>query len=228
MKKGVFIVIDGVDGSGKATQTRLLIDALRAEGHAVETISFPQYGKKSAGMVEEYLSGVYGSAEDVGPYATSIFYAIDRFDASKKIAGWIAEGNIVIADRYVGSNMGHQGAKIAEPTAREKFFAWDLHLEHEIFGIPKPDLNLILHVSPQTSLALIQNREEHEGSKHHLKKDVHEADPTHLTRAEEAYRAMHAYDPTLFALIECEQDGILLPPETIHHTIREKLRSLIS
>ncbi|MFA6131301.1 MAG: thymidylate kinase [Patescibacteria group bacterium] len=228
MKKGIFIVIDGVDGSGKATQTKLLIDALRAEGHIVETISFPQYGKKSAGPVEEYLSGAYGNANDVGPYATSILFAVDRFDAAKKIQSWIEAGSMVIADRYVGSNMGHQGAKISDPDEQKKFFTWDLHLEHEIFKIPKPDLNLVLHVSSTTSKQLLENREAHEGSKHHLKKDVHEADAEHLAHAEAAYLTLCEQNPDLFRLIECEENGILLSPEEIHQLIRTSLRSLIS
>ena len=78
MKIGKFIVIDGTDGSGKATQTKLLVERLKNDGHDVEIADFPQYGKKSAGLIEKYLNGKYGSAEEVGPYRASIFYACDQ------------------------------------------------------------------------------------------------------------------------------------------------------
>ena len=83
--KGKFIVIDGTDGSGKATQTNLLVERLKKENYDVETIDFPQYGQKSAALVEEYLNGKFGTAEEVGPYIASIFYACDRYAASFKI-----------------------------------------------------------------------------------------------------------------------------------------------
>jgi dTMP kinase len=113
-KKGVFIVIDGTDGAGKKTQTDILCEKLKAYGFAVEIADFPQYGHKSAGLVEEYLNGRYGTAEAVGPYAASIFYACDRYDASFKIRKWLAEGKVVVSNRYVAANMGHQGGKIAQ------------------------------------------------------------------------------------------------------------------
>ena len=104
--KGKLIVIDGTDGSGKTVQTSLLVERLKKEGHPVEFIEFPQYGQKSSGLIEEYLNGKYGSAEEVGPYRASIFFACDRFAASSKMKGWLSDGKIVVANRYVFSNMG--------------------------------------------------------------------------------------------------------------------------
>ncbi|HDH07740.1 MAG TPA: thymidylate kinase, partial [Candidatus Moranbacteria bacterium] len=146
MKIGKFIVIDGTDGSGKATQTKLLVERLKNDGHDVEIADFPQYGKKSAGLIEKYLNGKYGSAEEVGPYRASIFYACDRYDASFKIRKAVEEGKIVISNRYVTANMGHQGGKIKDPEERKKYFNWLYNLEYETFSIPRPDLNIILHV----------------------------------------------------------------------------------
>ena len=117
----VFIVFEGIDNSGKSTQCRLLLEHLKKEGYKVEMIDFPQYGKKSAALIEEYLSGKYGSASEVSPYVASIFYACDRYDASFKIRQWLKEGKIVVADRYVGSNIGHQGGKIKNKDERLKF-----------------------------------------------------------------------------------------------------------
>lgn len=158
MKKGKFIVIDGTDGSGKATQMKLLVKELRKKGYKVEVFDFPQYGKKSAGLVEEYLNGKYGSAQDVGPYRGSIFYACDRYAASFKIRKFLEEGKIVISNRYVTANMGHQGGKIKNPKERKRYFNWLYDLEYRIFEIPKPDLNIILHVDAAIAQKLVDNK----------------------------------------------------------------------
>ena len=101
MEQGKFIVFEGLDGSGKSTQTKMLASHLREKGLEVVKIDFPQYGTKSSGMVEEYLTGKYGTAEQVGPYLASIFYACDRYDASFKIKKWLDEDKVVISDRYI-------------------------------------------------------------------------------------------------------------------------------
>ena len=97
---GKFIVIDGIDGSGKATQTNIIINRFKQLKYQVETADFPQYGTKSAGLVEEYLNGKYGGPKEVGPYAASIFYAVDRYDASFKIKKWLKQGKIVISNHF--------------------------------------------------------------------------------------------------------------------------------
>ena len=114
MVKGRFFVLEGMDGSGKATQTKLLAEVLKNKGYQVEKIDFPQYSKASAGLIENYLKGMYGSAKDVGPYRASIFYACDRYDMSFQIKKWLQEGKIIIADRYIASNIGHQGGKLIQ------------------------------------------------------------------------------------------------------------------
>jgi dTMP kinase len=103
--KGKFIVIDGTDGSGKATQTELLVKRLEAEGYAVVMADFPRYGERSAMLVEDYLNGKFGSAQEVGPYRGSIFFACDRYAASFQIKQWLEEGKLIISNRYVSANM---------------------------------------------------------------------------------------------------------------------------
>mgnify|MGYP001573654052 FL=1 len=112
MKKGKFFVFEGIDGCGKSTQTKLLAEYFAKKGYKVEKIDFPQHGERSSALIDDYLTGKYGSSEEVGPYVASIFFAIDRYDASFKIRKWLSEGKIVISDRYVVSNLGHQGGKI--------------------------------------------------------------------------------------------------------------------
>ena len=179
------IVIDGTDGSGKATQTALLTAKLRAAGYPVFKISFPQYGQPSAGLIEEYLNGRYGSARQVGPYRASIFYACDRYAAGFKIRRALAADKIVVADRYTTANSAHQGGKITDPQERQKFFAWLEQLEFKIFNLPRPDLNIILHLPAAYAQKLI-DKKQHRGYTD-KKRDLHEADLRHLQQAEKIY-----------------------------------------
>ena len=130
--KGTFIVIEGTDGSGKGTQFQLLADRLAEAGYDVATFDFPQYDKPSSYFVREYLNGKYGTAEEVGPYTGSLFYALDRFEASNDIRAALAEGKVVLANRFVGSNMAHQGTKFQHAEERRGYFIWLDNLEFEI------------------------------------------------------------------------------------------------
>src|SRR3990167_190571 len=109
--KGLFVVIEGVDGSGKTTQFKLLHQRLKAAGYDVETFSFPRYSKPSSHFIKKYLAGDYGVATGVSAYTASLFYALDRYEASPEVSAALNNGKIVLADRYVGSNMAHQGSK---------------------------------------------------------------------------------------------------------------------
>lgn len=210
----MFIVIDGTDGSGKATQTKLLVKRMAKEGMDVETIAFPQYGKKSAGPVEQYLSGAYGASGDVTARQASVLYAVDRFDASHQIREWLQQGKHVIADRFVGSNMGHQGSKINDESERKAFYAWNDAFEHDLMDIPRPDVNLVLHVPTDITLELTRDR----ALKSQLGHDVHEADANHLRAAERTYLELTELFER-FHLIECVDQGHLLTPKKIHELI---------
>ncbi len=217
MNKGKFIVIDGTDGSGKGTQTKLLIERLKKEGYDVMMADFPQYGQKSAGPVEEYLNGKYGSASDVTAKQASILYAVDRFDFSFKLKKWIDDGKIVITNRYVSANMGHQGGKIKDDEERKKFFEWLYELEYEIFNIPRPDLNIILHVRSDIAQKLVDKKghRDYVGGK---KRDIHEDDLDHLKNAEKVYLQI-ANDFEGFTLIECTKDDDIMSIENIHEML---------
>jgi dTMP kinase len=215
-KPGKFIVIDGTDGSGKATQTKLLVEKLQQKNYPVKMIDFPQYGQKSAGLVEDYLNGKFGQALEVGPYRASIFYACDRYAAAPQIKDWINQGNIVISNRYVSSNMGHQAGKIKDKTERDKFLDWLFDLEFNIFGIPKPDLNILLFLPPEIGQALVDKK----GSRDYVggqKRDIHEADLQHLLDAAQAYK--YVAEKYNWATINCAPDNTLLPIEDINEQL---------
>lgn len=222
--QGTFFVIDGTDGSGKATQTNLLVERMREENREVETIAFPQYGQPSAGPIQEYLSGKYGGVKEINPYCGSILYAVDRFDASGRIRSWLSSGKQVVADRYVASNMGHQGSKLSDPQERLAFLKWNDELEFGIFGIPKPDINIILHVPVEISMRLAQ---EQTGKKGDVQKDIHVTNEEHLRAAEITYLEI-VKQFSGFHLIECAEDGKILPREIIHERIWNVVYPLLS
>lgn len=210
--KGRLIVIDGTDGSGKATQTELLVKSLRKVGYKVKVENFPQYGRKSAGAVEDYLNGVYGTARELGPYIPSTFYAIDRFAASGRIRDNLKKGYIVVSNRYVSANLAHQGGKISNKIKRGKYFKWLFGLEYGLYRIPKPDLNLILHMPAEAAQKLIDHR-----------LDLHEADLKHLRDAEKVYVEMAK--SFRYPIIECYKSGIILTRDEIADQVWKKVKS---
>jgi len=231
-KRGKFIVLEGIDGSGKSTQAKLLAKALEKESYKISFIDFPQHGQKSAGLVDEYLTGKYGKANEVTPYQASVFYACDRYDASFKIRNWLKRGHIVIADRYIGSNVGHQGGKIKNHKERRKYLRWLYNLEYGIFKIPKPDINFILKVKPKIAQGLsqkISDKEKLAKKKGYLghKKDIHEKDLRHLENTEKAYLFAAKEFPKDFKVIECFRNKTLLSPDVIHQKILKMTKEIL-
>ncbi len=217
-QRGRFIVIDGIDGSGKTTQFELLKQELQLMGYKVEVIKFPRHSQTTAYFVDEYLKGTFG---DLNPYAASIFYAVDRFEASVVIKNWLGEGKIVLADRYVVANAGHQGSRISDPVERLKFFKWLDNLEYNIFGIPKPDLNIILNMPAMTAYRLLKSRKSDE--KH--TDNMHQKSLTHLRQAQEAYMQIAKLFPNT-KMVECLAGKDVLSPQEIHNKVWELVRRI--
>ncbi len=225
-KKYPFLVIEGTDGSGKTVQFNLLVERLKKNKIPVATADFPQYERHSSFFVKEYLNGKYGTWKEVGPYKTSLFYAMDRFDAGSRIKKAVEDGKMIVSNRYVASNMGHQGAKIERDSERMKYFGWLYNLEYEIIGIPKPNKTIILHVPAKISQQLVDKK----GKREYLggvKRDIHERDIKHLLRAEKTYIGMAKMFPNDFILIECVPEGKLLSINEIHDKIWDVVVKII-
>jgi len=208
---GCLIVIDGGDGSGKTEQTTMLVERLRKERMPVGTLSFPRYDTPTGALVKSYLDGALGDPTKVPAREASMLYAYDRWAAFCEGAfDELGDGAYLILNRYVASNMGHQGSKFEDPTERAEFFRWNDRLEHEFFGIPRPNVNVILHVPAEVSIGLIKNRGR--------AMDGHE-NLAHLKRAEETYLEMARTFPN-FVLVECvDEDGRLKSIPEIHELI---------
>ena len=140
MSKGRLLVIEGLDGSGKATQAKLLAAHLAESGRRVMEITFPDYESDSSALVKMYLSGRFGDKpDDVNPYAASSFYAVDRYASYKtKWGSFYEAGGIVIADRYTTSNAVHQCSKLP-PEQWDDFLRWAFDYEYRLLGLPAPD-----------------------------------------------------------------------------------------
>lgn len=177
----MFIVIEGSDASGKKTQSTKLVEYLKSSGRVAERISFPMYDSPTGKLVTKYLNGEFGPPSTIDPKIASTWYALDRY-AFQPALDAILKTNIVVCDRYVESNMGHQGGKIDGPNKeaeRAQFFEWLDNLEYETLRLKRPDIGFFLHVPWKTSLRLLEIRG--------AKKDGHEADENHLRMAEESY-----------------------------------------
>lgn len=224
MAKGKLIIIEGPDGSGKTVQVNLLIKRLQKAGHKVKDESFPQYGKRSAGPVEDYLNGIYGSAAELGPKIPSIFYAVDRFAAKKRIEKHLKEGFVVLVNRYVTSNLAHQGGKIKSAKQRQAFYKWATDLEYKFFKIPKPDAQIILHVPVKLSLKLVKQKSPrfYIG---HRSLDIHEKDSKHIEAAEKTY--LELAKQFKLPVIEETENGKLLDPQVISDKLYKLVKKIL-
>lgn len=224
-RAGTFVVIEGTDGSGKGTQFRKLVDRLEAEGYEVAQFDFPQYDSPSSYFVRQYLNGHYGTADDVGPYTGSLFYALDRYEAAPAIREALDAGKVVIANRFTGSNMAHQGTKFAISAERRGYFIWNDNLEFEMLKIPRPDKSFVLRVPADTAQKLVDQKEARGYTD--KKRDLHEADINHLRRSVEVYDDLCQLFPQDFVRLDCVRDDKLMDIDTVHQLLWQSVEPLL-
>lgn len=213
---GKLFVIDGTDGSGKATQTRFLVERFKKEGREVETIDFPRYSTNLVGkLIRESLDGKHGDFLGLDPKLASIPYAVDRFETKPLIEGWLAAGKIVVADRYVSANQIHQGGKITDAEARTAFLAWLDQLEFGVLKLPRPDAIVYLHAPIEVTMRLAAERARAKGEA----PDRAEVNAKHQAESQEGALAVIKASNNWFR-VDCGNgaDG-LLSPEVIHEQV---------
>ena len=215
MSKGKLIVLEGLDGSGKATQAKLLAKHLAAQGVPVQKITFPDYASDSSALVKMYLAGQFGQhPDDVNAYAASSFYAVDRYASWKKVWGdYYRGGGLVLSDRYTTSNAVHQASKLPE-AEWEGFFRWLFDFECGKLGLPLPDLVVYLDMPTEQAVRLLRSRE----ASTHTKGDIHEVDTGYLALCRKT--ALRAADCLGWVKIPCvDGAGALRSTEDIHRDI---------
>lgn len=219
---GRFITIEGGDGSGKSTQTDLLVNYLKSLGKNVHRQKFPRYGEDSSYYVEQYLNGAYGQINDVPADLGVLPFAIDRYAASREIREILSDPEaVLICDRYMGSNLAHQGSKITDQTTRKEFYRRTLITEYGVLGIPRPDINIVLLMPADIAQQNVDNRTAR--SYTDKKRDIHEADANHLELTKANYEELCQLYPKEFTAIDCMKDGALRPIESIQEEIRQKI-----
>lgn len=216
------IIIEGLDGCGKSTQTALLEEYFQSENMDYKKIKLPDYDSPSSTLVKMYLGGAFGkNADDVNAYAAGAFYAVDRY-ASFKL-GWskdYKEKDIILADRYATSNSIYQMEKL-DKSQWDEYLEWSADFEYNKIGIPKPDLVIYLDMPIEISQKLMTSR--YNGDED--KKDVHETDVSFLKQCRNA--ALYAAENQGWTVISCSDGDNPYSIDEIHNKIIECIKEKI-
>ena len=226
----MFIVLEGLDGAGKSTQIKKLRDMFAELGIPSEYIHFPRFDAPYFGdMIARFLRGEFGSVDQVDPYIVAMLYAEDRRDASSLIKGWMDQGKVVIADRYVYSNIGYQCAKVENEAEREKLREWIFSLEYDYFKIPRPDVSLFLDVpfSFTERKLLSEVREGDDRSYLNGAKDIHEQSMDLQRKVRQVYVDAAQKDEDMYVVDCSNSEGEMASPEVIFERVMSRVKPYI-
>ena len=219
---GKLIVFEGTDGSGKATQSKLVCEELDKRGIAYRKLEFPRYSEESSALIRLYLAGAFGSKpEDVNAFAAATFFSVDRYASYKQDWGkWYEDGGVVLSDRYTTSNAVHQTSKEPEDQ-QDAYLHWLYDFEYEKLGLPRPDLTIYLDVPTDFTEKLLRGRE----ADTNTKADIHEQDMQYLATCRKAGRKAAAYYG--WTVIQCVRDGAMRSIEDIHEEIYQHVKNCL-
>lgn len=214
--RGKLIVFEGIDGSGKRTQLEMLSRELRRRSVRHVCVSFPRYEGFFGRLVARYLNGEFGGLDQVDPHFSALLYAGDRLEHRAEVAGQLAAGKIVLADRYIGSNLAHQTARMPA-RMQGPFLRWLEELEYEIYGLPRESSVIYLRVPAGKAQQLVGKK----GTRKYTRKrrDIQEANLAHLRSAARIYELLSRQRN--WTVVDCVEKGEnkLLPPEAIHRKV---------
>jgi dTMP kinase len=222
--RGKLIALEGIDGSGKRTQLDLLARELDARGLATYRISFPRYESFCGELVGRYLNGDFGPLDAIDPHLSALLYAGDRLEAKPEIDAALSSGKLVLADRYIGSNLAHQSARVP-PERREEFFVWLKRLEYGLYGLPVEDLVVYLRVPVAEAHRLVGLKTARAYT--NLKRDIQEADIKHLEQTAIIYDRLAT--ESNWVRIDCinTASGVLYSPEEIHRGVLQAVENRV-
>lgn len=224
--KGKLIVIEGGDGAGKATQAKLLIERLIADGHEVKTLDFPRYTQNHFGkLIRDCLDGKHGDFMAMDPRVVATLYAADRFETKATLEEWLTEDCVIVLDRYVSANMMHQGAKLQDDADLPDLINWIDHTEFEVFGVPRPDLTFYFDIPYEIRQKLKQKAVD-EG-KHTGELDLAEQDQEHQRKVGERARKIVDLRPDWRQITCCTESEELRTIEHIHEEVYELVKDIL-
>ncbi len=222
--RGKLIVLEGIDGSGKHTQLEMLARAMRQRGILHATIDFPRYSGFFGKMVAQYLNGKFGTLTDVDAHFSALLFAGDRLENKKRLESLLDEGRLVLADRYIASNLAHQGARVP-PARQEQFRAWLEKLEYGVYGLPREDIVIYLRLPASRAQQLIRRKRPRKYTRR--RKDLQEANLKHLKRAAQIFeRLAHQAN---WSTVDCmdPRSNNVRSPEQIHSDMMAILQARI-
>jgi dTMP kinase len=213
------VAIEGIDGAGKRTQIEMLSRALTRLRLRHVRFSFPRYESFFGGMVGRFLNGEFGPLDQVSPYFSALLFAGDRLEARPELEKVLRSGALLIADRYIASNLAHQTARV-EPARREEFLMWLRHVEYQVYGLPAENVVVYLRLPASVAQELVGRKSARNYTK--LQKDIQEANLAHLEQA------AHVYDrlarASNWVTVECvDASGRVRPPDDIHADVMKAL-----
>lgn len=212
------IAIEGIDGAGKGTQAGRLVQSLKDLGYRVDTLQFPRYSQTTFGAaIGDFLNGRFGSLNEVHPQLAAVLYAGDRFESRSLLMQMMEDNDVVVLDRFVGSNLAHQSAKL-DGEQRHALIEWIEKVEFGVFGLPRPRLTVLIDMSSQMSRELVSRKATRDYTTQEA--DLQESDLPYLERVRRCYlalshsrldwRTVHGLkDDGSLRTIECVADEIL-------------------
>jgi dTMP kinase len=219
---GRLIVFEGTDGSGKATQAKLLSEELTCRGIPCKKLDFPRYKEESSALVRLYLGGAFGAhPDDVNAYAASTFFAVDRYASFKQDWGdYYRQGGLIITDRYTTSNAVHQASKMCG-AERQAFLDWLFDFEYRLLGLPRPDRVLYLDLPTELTEEMMHRRESETGTA----ADIHEKDDRYLRACRES--AAQIVRACAWEKIDCAENGHIRSMDAIHQEVLRRVDDLL-
>lgn len=220
--QGKLIVFEGGDGSGKGTQSKLLIEYLNKQNIPYAYLDFPQYDSFYGKIVAQFLRGEFGKLEEVSPYLAALTFALDRYAVKDDILKKLEEGNVIVANRYVTSNIAHQGSKFETNEERNIFIKWVEDLEYEYHGLPRENLVVYLRMPSDVSADLTKQK----GERSYLgdKKDIQEEDDDYRNITHDMYSTL-AERSDHWIIIDCMKNGTIRSKEDIHKEVIQILQT---
>lgn len=221
----VIIAIEGIDGAGKGTQSRQLVERLQNAGVSATGLQFPRYSETTfGGVIGDFLNGRFGDLDSVHPLLASVLYAGDRFESKQILQQATDQHDVVVLDRFTGSNLAHQGAKL-DGEERADLMTWIDHVEHVVFGLPRPDLNILIDISSGWSRELVGRK----GARDYTdsEADIQESNLSYLERVRKCYLAIASKRDDWRIVESLDKTGELRTISDINNQIFELIKPLV-